>query len=201
MERLRAKETSLGERSHTPKGRARREEILDAAVTEFTARGYRHASIAAIAQRAGITKGGLVHHFPTKEDLLSAVLLERSAQQRVAQQAAGIGDDLGDTARYIVRANQKDLRWARFLTIMVAESLTEDHPAFETIAARYRLTQKEMTQRLVEERDYAPEDAAVTAAMFTALLDGLQIQALLDPAFEMTVVFDRFLELVRSEPR
>ena len=46
------------------------EALLKAAVEEFLEKGYEGASVDAIAKRAGVSKGGLYHHFPNKEMLL-----------------------------------------------------------------------------------------------------------------------------------
>ena len=51
-----------------------RARILAAALAEFAAGGYRGASVAAIAQRAGMSQSGVLRHFPTKEALLTAVI-------------------------------------------------------------------------------------------------------------------------------
>ena len=55
----------------------RRAEIVRAALEVIAERGYRGASLAAVAERVGLTQQGLLHHFPTKEALLVAVLKER----------------------------------------------------------------------------------------------------------------------------
>jgi len=49
--------------------------IVDAATTLVAQRGSA-VSIAEIAAAAGVSKGGLLYHFPTKEDLLRAGALE-----------------------------------------------------------------------------------------------------------------------------
>ncbi|PZG19133.1 TetR family transcriptional regulator [Micromonospora craterilacus] len=53
-----------------------RASLLAAAEAEFAERGLA-ASVADIARRAGIGKGTVFRHFPTKEDLLAAVVLDR----------------------------------------------------------------------------------------------------------------------------
>nr|MYU47886.1 TetR family transcriptional regulator [Streptomyces sp. SID7803] len=68
-----------GERRGYAKGRAKREEILDQAMAMFGEAGYRGASLRVIATRCGISHPGLLHHFPTKESLLLAVLEHRDA--------------------------------------------------------------------------------------------------------------------------
>ena len=47
----------------------RREAIFEAAVHCFNEKGYAEASIASIAERAKISKGGLYHYFSTKKEL------------------------------------------------------------------------------------------------------------------------------------
>ena len=45
-------------------------EIIQAAVDEFLEKGYEAASMDAIARRAGVSKGGLYHHFRSKDEIL-----------------------------------------------------------------------------------------------------------------------------------
>ena len=47
-------------------------DLILAAVEEFTQKGYEGASMEAIAARAGVSKGGLYHHFSSKEEILRA---------------------------------------------------------------------------------------------------------------------------------
>jgi AcrR family transcriptional regulator len=47
-----------------------REALLDAAVEEFTSKGYEAATVAGIAERAGVTTGALYAHFRSKLELL-----------------------------------------------------------------------------------------------------------------------------------
>ncbi len=55
--------------------------LLEAAATVFAARGV-DASVSEIASRAGVAKGTLFRHFPTKADLVTAILIDRIAQVR-----------------------------------------------------------------------------------------------------------------------
>lgn len=52
-----------------------RRPLLDAARQEITQRGL-GASLAAIAKTAGVSKGGLLHHFSTKDSLFLAVAMD-----------------------------------------------------------------------------------------------------------------------------
>ncbi|HEY0693127.1 MAG TPA: helix-turn-helix domain-containing protein [Kribbella sp.] len=53
-----------------------RELLLMAAADEFAERGL-DASVADIARRAGVGKGTVFRHFATKDDLISAIVLDR----------------------------------------------------------------------------------------------------------------------------
>jgi len=48
----------------------RTSDILDAAIQEFLERGYENASMERLAARAGLTKGGIYHHFSSKDEIL-----------------------------------------------------------------------------------------------------------------------------------
>lgn len=48
----------------------RMEEIISAAIDEFLEKGYENASMASISARAGVSKGGVYHHFKSKDEIL-----------------------------------------------------------------------------------------------------------------------------------
>ncbi|MFI0420706.1 TetR/AcrR family transcriptional regulator [Spongiactinospora sp. 9N601] len=54
--------------------RQRREEVIEAALVEFSRKGLRGGSTIAIARRAGLSHAGLFRLFPTKKKLFLAVL-------------------------------------------------------------------------------------------------------------------------------
>ena len=51
-----------------------RDDILEAAEWVVCKRGAGHLTLDAVAERAGLSKGGLLYNFPTKESLLKAML-------------------------------------------------------------------------------------------------------------------------------
>lgn len=54
----------------------KREDILQAAVTEFRANGFEATSMDKIAARANVSKRTVYNHFPSKEELFAAILLQ-----------------------------------------------------------------------------------------------------------------------------
>src|SRR5580704_9486100 len=51
-----------------------REAILEAATTYIATHGYTRATLAVIAQEAGVSRGAITHHYPSKVDLAVAVI-------------------------------------------------------------------------------------------------------------------------------
>ena len=70
----------------------RRQAILKASVEQFAHYGYAGTSMRQIAEAAGVTKGGLYHHFPNKETLFKEALEETLAQlqDRILSTTEGI---------------------------------------------------------------------------------------------------------------
>ena len=52
------------------------EQILDRAAALFAQHGYAHTSVQAVADAVGLSKAGLLHHFPSKDALHAAVLAQ-----------------------------------------------------------------------------------------------------------------------------
>jgi AcrR family transcriptional regulator len=56
--------------------------IIAAARTLFVARNYADVTTDMIASAAGVTKGGLYHHFPSKENLYASMMLDDFERKR-----------------------------------------------------------------------------------------------------------------------
>ncbi|KZD21569.1 TetR/AcrR family transcriptional regulator [Tardiphaga robiniae] len=54
-----------------------RRTLIDCAARLATERGLQAVTVQAVADAAGVTKGGLFHHFPNKEKLIDAVLKDQ----------------------------------------------------------------------------------------------------------------------------
>jgi AcrR family transcriptional regulator len=54
----------------------RTRQILDAALVEFSRHGFAATRMEAIAQRAGLSKGGVYAHFISKDEILESLLFE-----------------------------------------------------------------------------------------------------------------------------
>ncbi|MEK8052172.1 TetR/AcrR family transcriptional regulator [Ideonella sp. DXS22W] len=63
---------------------ARPQELLDAALALFVEKGFAAARAEEVAQRAGVSKGTLYLYFPSKEELLKAVITQNLGSRIVA---------------------------------------------------------------------------------------------------------------------
>jgi AcrR family transcriptional regulator len=182
------------------KGRERRAEILRVAREVFATRGYRSASLAVIAERAGLSEPGLLHHFPSKEHVLTAVLEERDdreierTQRQVEQAHMSRAEALLDLCRR--NAGKPDM--VRLFTILAAESVDPGHPAHDWFVERYRRIREILVESLEREqregRLAGDADLEQLAVEIVAMFDGLQLQWLLDgDRVDMVAPFERFI--------
>lgn len=83
-----------------------RERILQSATDLFGARGVEAVSLDVIAADVGVAKQTLLYWFPSKDDLVQAVLLQAAAELAIATEAAlrATGDDPLDRIDAVVRA-------------------------------------------------------------------------------------------------
>ena len=68
------------------KGDETKREILRAAEQLFCQKGYEAASMQEIVRAAGVSKGGIYHHFASKEEIMT--LLSHQHAQKSAERAA-----------------------------------------------------------------------------------------------------------------
>lgn len=81
--------------------RNKQPEVVRRALLDCTARlaaehGIAAVTAQAVAAAAGVTKGGLFHHFPSKEKLIEAVFKDQIDQFDAAVESALIGDPYTD---------------------------------------------------------------------------------------------------------
>ncbi|MGA8329201.1 MAG: TetR/AcrR family transcriptional regulator [Mycobacterium sp.] len=126
-----------------------RERILDAASKVFAAEGFAGATIDAIGQAAGFTKGAVYSNFDSKDELFLA-LLDREFELRGAQIATALesGGDTADAASHLSRS--------------VLDSV-HDHADYYVLFVEYWLRavrDPQLRQRLIDRRRAAAADQA-----------------------------------------
>ncbi|MFT4284023.1 MAG: helix-turn-helix domain-containing protein [Protaetiibacter sp.] len=183
------------------KGRARRDAIIRTASEHFAERGFLSATVLEIAAACGISRAGLLHHFPDKEALLEAVLEARDDEDRArfapyTRGAGAIGVlrgmvDLADHNRLVPGLIELFVR-------LSAEAAAPDHPAHDYFVERYdRIrsgTARALRGAIRAGQLRADVDADDAALRLTALMDGLQAQWLFDRSIDMAAEVRRTLD-------
>ncbi|GAA5201377.1 TetR/AcrR family transcriptional regulator [Microbacterium jejuense] len=168
-------------------GRERRAEILAGATALFAQEGYGDTSLRDIAEHVGVSKSTLLHHYGSKEELLSAVLSERDRliETRGSYvRAARAADEL----RMLPRGAAENAVTAPGLievyAVLSCEAVPADHPAHAYFEQRLRgvIDHFAALLRAAQQDGDLPShrDPEFEAVWLTALWDGLQYQWLYD---------------------
>lgn len=200
MKRLKTPRRTQAERT-----RASREKIIRSAIEAFAQKGFRGAKMADIAKAAGLTEPGLLHHFPSKTYLLMEVLKERDRidSERMRATLQKNGNHFLEAGIELVEHNQTVPGLVQLFNLLVAESISLDHPAHEFFVERYQREREHWVQAIVQAQqagevrsDISPETLAV---LIFAMMDGLQVQWLMEPEkIVMSDLFRVMMDMLRA---
>jgi AcrR family transcriptional regulator len=128
----------------TPKSQRTRARILDCAMRLFADIGYAAATNARIAEEAGLTRGAMLYHFPTRQDLLEAAVEHISAARSALLTTAAAGAPSGaDLAEHAIDVYWSLLREIPFQAFSELESAARTDP---DVRERIAAAQKEFDQ-------------------------------------------------------
>jgi len=193
-------------RTQVERTQQRKKQVIHEAIRLFGQYGYHGARLADIARAAGVTEPGLLHHFPTKEHLLMEVLAERDRLDH-ERYDPGLHPTAGDPLkplRELVEHNETVPGLVQLFTVLVAESIDDQHPGHDFFRRRYQVLRDQLIDILLEAQkrgeirnDITTEDLVI---MLFAMMDGLQIQWLYEPdKINMAHCFGQFSELLRGK--
>jgi len=189
------------------RGLLRRQQILDASLDLFAANGIRSTSLATIADAVGLTEAGVLHHFPSKDALVLAVLAHRDsadpdAEADVAQAGSGL-----ESLRRIPRLAQVLLDrpvLMRFDSVVGGESIAEGGAVLDYFRDRMRHIRHALCGMLNDgiHRGELRKDMDVegVATEIVAFMDGIQTQWLLDPRrIDLVKAYHRYFGNLASQ--
>ncbi|MCX2183893.1 TetR/AcrR family transcriptional regulator [Streptomyces sp. SKN60] len=173
---------------------AKRQEILDAALAAYAEAGSRGVSVRDIAQRVGMTDAGVLHHFGSREALLTAVVEARDSAASAAYTPETV---LWRTELLAQNAATPGL--VKLFLDIAAASADPDHPGHAFFTERYRGLRLQIAALLAggppaglgSEEPGAGAGAGVdvdadwAARVLLAATDGIQLQWLLEPTIDM----------------
>lgn len=168
-------------------GRRRRTQILADATRLFARDGYGDTSLQDIATAVGVSKSTLLHHYPSKELLLSAVLTERDSainENQGFSGAASAGEVLRSIPDGAARSAQDEPGLIEVYAVLSCEAVPAAHPAHDYFATRFANALEYFTElfRLAQVDGDLPadRDPVHEATWLIAMWDGLQYQWLYD---------------------
>jgi AcrR family transcriptional regulator len=168
-----------------------RQALLDAAAAVFVERGYQRASVEAIAERAGFTRGAFYSNFSSKGELF-AELLQSTVYQAYREMGEAQLESDGpipsarETAETLARIQaHPDGRWMFRLWLELLLEAGRDEE-MRALAAEFWRSNRELIARIVARRfaDRGEEPPLPPGTLASALIGmdiGLAIQHYVDP--------------------
>ncbi|MGW2218141.1 TetR/AcrR family transcriptional regulator [Nonomuraea sp. NPDC001684] len=153
-----------------------RERLLDAAEDLFYAEGIRAVGVERILSVSGVGRASFYRHFPSKDDLVVAVLRRRDERWRawLAERVEALGGHPLDVFDALAeRFARADFRGCAFINTMI-ETADPDSAAHR-VAAEHKERVRAYVSGLIERDGRA--DAAELAHLFVLLVDGAIVTA------------------------
>jgi AcrR family transcriptional regulator len=198
--------TRIPRRTQAERTRASREKIIQSATETFAQKGFRGAKMADIAKAAGLTEPGLLHHFPSKTHVWMEVLKERDRVDRERMQVTlqKNGFSFLDAQAELVEHNQTVPGLVQLFNLLVAESISPDHPAHEFFIERYQRERGQCVQAIAQAQQNGEVrsdlSAETLAVLLFAMMDGLQVQWLMEPdKIDMAGLFRVMTDLLKGK--
>lgn len=181
-----------------------RERLLDAAEEVFAARGLDAASLDEVALAAGLTKGAVYSNFPSKNDLVLALMEDRIAARTEAASAAFAGASVStngvhEAGTQLLRALRDDAVWQRLFLDYWSRAV-RDPELRAGLADRRRELRCVIVAALKESAGTEAKTIQLPleqlAVVLLALSNGLAIEAQIDPATVPDDMFGNILALL-----
>ena len=168
---------------------ARKEHILQAALTCFAREGFHRTSVDAIVEAAGLSKGSLYTYFSSKTDLYLALLEKLLADTGLINALnahSGSSRQRLDAAMRSMLAFTSTPHYPRYAALLMdAWNMSQVEPQVRRkLAANYaelRTSFEALIQSGIDSGEFNPTDAPGLANVFIAIFDGLMVQFVLDP--------------------
>jgi AcrR family transcriptional regulator len=117
-----------------------RDAILDAAEMVVRDIGAAHMTLDAVAERAGVSKGGLIYHFPAKETLLAAMVsrLLRRFDERQARAALSLPESRKRRLMAYVLASLAETEETKRLSASLLAAAANDPKLLDPVREYFR---------------------------------------------------------------
>lgn len=119
-------------------GKQTRTKIVEAAWALLGEVGYERTTVAAVLDRAGLSKGAFYHHFASKSDLLDAVLAEVTEQILAPIRRLVADEDLSAIGKLNLLMDQSATYKARHMQALVHATRALERPENQALRERFQ---------------------------------------------------------------
>lgn len=179
----------------------KREKIIHAANKVMSEKGYEKASIKDIALQAGITPGLVHYYFRNKEEILIALLTEASNQYTLDMahlQSAVRSEDLANAALNEPKERVKQQpEWYKLRYELFPLGLRNPNIS-SSVDGLLENARSGITAVLQKMTSNSKEEIEPIAAILIACFDGLALQKMLNPDFDIDRSYVILSEMARS---
>lgn len=184
------------------RGVERRREIVSVATEVFGQHGFKGGTLQQVADRVGVTPGAIMKLFGNKEGLLIAVLQNWDVVTGavVGPGSRGVRRLKGYLDLMEYHIEHKGL--LELYATMAVEAASLNHPAHGLMNDRYRRSlanNRNLFRDAIAKGDFRPmteSEIASEAEWLLATMDGLEIQYLHDPDFDLRRSFSNYVGLL-----
>ncbi|MBI5680561.1 MAG: TetR/AcrR family transcriptional regulator [Methanobacterium sp.] len=175
-------------------------DITNAAMDVFLEKGYENTTMEAIAQKAGVSKGGLYHHFQSKDMILLVV------NQKISEKVGGLlskASECSSIKEGILFYIENYLKYwldhpkdTSFLFLSIAKILDNQEllKYYQQFTVDYMKYFEEAFAMGVELGEFIPHNVKASAITLVAAMDGILSYMLLDEQLNLEEVVKHFEE-------
>ncbi len=175
-------------------------DITDAAMEIFLKKGYENTTMESIAKKAGISKGGLYHHFKSKDMVL--VFVNQKISEKLGE-IAYESMEMPSVKEGLLFYIENYLRYwlehpveTTFLFLSITKILDNSEllKYYQQFTGDYMKYMEESFKMGVETGEFVPHDPRTSAVTLVAALDGIICYMILDEQLNLEEVVKRFEE-------
>lgn len=191
-------QTVTSGRTQAERVRAMRTRLIDATVVSLDSHGFAATSISVVQQEAGVSRGALMHHFGSRNDLMVATaqhLLDAALRPR---REARRWDDVGALIRYYWQRIVNTREGRAFIEILIA--CRTDPDLQNALGSTFQDWEQEISDASAEmfvAANTSPNDVAILWSIARAFLRGLIVHGqFIDDPDHLDHMINRFSDLL-----
>jgi AcrR family transcriptional regulator len=185
-------------RTQAQRTRETRERVLDSALHVMLYSGYERFRFAELARVSGVSRGAILHHFPTKLDLVAATV-EHAYEKALAgsRNRAALLKPSEDPLEAMI-ADAKEFYFGDFFFVlanMVVAGSESERRISREMSRKYRLPAEEAWRQVLEARDMSKDFAEDAVWLTFGVVRGMALRTLFQNEPER---FQRLFDLFRD---